>query len=84
MCVCKLHLHVRWAIKAVLKLTKNQNINTPFTSYESFFKYLYSSDCVLPDDSSEYIKWSSIPEKNHLCDEIKKFRQLEEKPIVTV
>ena len=38
MCVCKLHFHVRWAIEALLKLTKGQNIDTQFLSYDMKIK----------------------------------------------
>ena len=72
MCVCKLHLRVRWAIQALLKLTKKDNKLTPsFHHMKIFFKCVYSTDCELAEDSSEYIKWSCTQHKGHLCDKMK-------------
>ena len=56
MCVCKTHLHARWAIEVLLKLTREQNIPVNFTNYKSFFQEVYSSQCVMPDGLGEYIR----------------------------
>ena len=70
MCLCKEHLHARWAIAALLKLTKKQEINIDFDSYESFFRNDIYSECILPDESSEYIKWTCTPSRNSICNHI--------------
>ena len=71
MCDCKDHLHARWAINALLKLTKIQKINTTFDSYETFFSgVLYSPTCKLSDDAAEYIKWKCTQSKKSLCTDI--------------
>ena len=71
MCVCKDHLHARWAIKALVKLAKKQSIPLNFHSYETFFSNsLYSSDCTLDEDAAEYIKWECTPSKTEMCDHI--------------
>ena len=69
MCVCKEHLHARWAIKCLVELCEKQNLNIDFKDYGSFFKFLYSTKC-LPSSSSEYIAWSFAPDKNTLGQEI--------------
>ena len=71
MCVCKDHLHARWAVNAIVKLAKKQSIPIDFDSYESFFSNsLYSPQCKLGEDASEYIKWECTPSKKELCDHI--------------
>ena len=77
MCVCKVHLHVRWAIEALIKLTQQQHIKTDFPNYEEFFNVIYSPHCVLPEGSSEYIKWPCTPSAKDVCEEIgKNFNKL--------
>ena len=79
MCVCKDHLHARWAVEAFLKLTKKQKITVDFCSYETFLSFLYSPSCIATT-SSEYIKWTCTPDKKSLCPEIKsKFEELKNK-----
>ena len=63
MCVCKTHLHARWAIEVLLKLTREQNIPVNFTNYKSFFQVVYSSQCVMPDGLGEYIRWECTQDK---------------------
>ena len=47
MCVCKKHLHTRWAIQVLINCTSKQNIgNTEI--YDTFFQYL-NSDCETKD-----------------------------------
>ena len=70
MCVCKTHLHARWAIEVLLKLTREQNIPVNFTNYKSFFQEVYSSQCVMPDGLGEYIRWECTQDKKHLCTHI--------------
>ena len=75
-CVCKDHLHARWAINALIKLAKKHQmpIALDFTTYETFFsKVLYSSECTLNEDASEYIKWGCTPSKDDVCSDIRKF-----------
>ena len=79
MCVCKDHLHARWAVEAFLNLTKKQKITVDFCSYETFLSFLYSPSCIATT-SSEYIKWTCTPDKKSLCPEIKsKFEELKNK-----
>ena len=71
MCLCKDHLHARWAVNTLLKLTKKQDIGVNFDSYETFFtNAVYSSRCTLPDNSSEYIKWPCTPSRRSVCEDI--------------
>ena len=72
MCVCKVHLHVRRAIEALLKLTKKQHIRISFKNYETFFNAIYLSNCVLPEGSTEYIKWTCTPSQKDVCQDIEK------------
>ena len=64
MCVCKVHLHVRWAIEALPKLSKMQHIRISFKNCETFFNAIYSSNCVPPEGSAEYIKWRCTPSQD--------------------
>ena len=52
MCCCKKHLHARWSVAVLLKLCEKQEIEVPFSDYESFFKHLHA-DC--PTDPLTYI-----------------------------
>ena len=40
MCCCKVHLHARWSVKALIECCKKQNIPVDFNDYKSFFAYL--------------------------------------------
>ena len=68
MCCCKNHLHARWSVAALLKLCEKEEIEVPFSDYESFFKHLHA-DC--PTDSLTYISWECTPTSNHQCDHVK-------------
>ena len=48
-----------------------QQIQTDFSDYETFFNLLYSPNCILPENSSKYIKWSCTPSKDFICEDIK-------------
>lgn len=69
MCCCKLHLHARWAISALLKLCMKAEISLPefINSYETFLAHL-SEDCAI--DANTYISWECTPDKNSICEHI--------------
>ena len=67
MCCCKLHLHMRWSVNALLKIASKMEITLPFTNYTSFFQLLYAN-CDNIDNT--YISWSCIPNKKNLCQDI--------------
>lgn len=78
MCCCKLHLHARWAINALIQNCKLQKIDLGnISDYQSFFSFL-NSDC--PEDEHAYIAWecfSFVNKKKLLCDDImKKWQEL--------
>ena len=39
MCCCKLHLHARWSISALIECAKKQGIQIDFDTYDTFFNY---------------------------------------------
>ena len=69
MCRCKIHLHARWVIEAILKSSKKQKINLDdkFKDYKSFFTYL-THDC--PEDEHAHISWQCTPDKKTACQHI--------------
>ena len=67
MCCCKLHLHMRWAINAIIKLASKVQITVAFTNYATFFQLLYT-DCE--EIENTYISWSCTPNKKSLCQDI--------------
>lgn len=68
MCCCKLHLHARWAIEALINCAAKQNINIQITDYKSFFDIL-TTNCE--KDETAYINWTCTPDKNTYCENIK-------------
>lgn len=72
MCCCKLHLHARWTVDAILKSAEKQEIDLPFTDYASFFEHI-TANC--PDSSVAYLNWSCTPNKKEFCDDIKESSQ---------
>ena len=74
MCICKLHLHARWAIHALIKCAKQQQINLDFNCYNEFFSHL-TRNCVASDTT--IIDWECVPCKKESCEHItSKWRQL--------
>ena len=70
MCVCKKHLHAKWAINALINSVKLQKIDIPdFVNYEQFMAYLYE-DCNKIDNT--YIDWKCTPHKKFVCEHITK------------
>ena len=67
MCCCKLHLHMRWSVNALIKIASKLEIDLPFNNYTSFFQLLYS-DCEELDNT--YISWSCTPNMKSICKEI--------------
>lgn len=67
MCVCKIHLHVRWCINAMVKLACKLEITLPFNNYTGFFELLYTN---CEDMEHTYISWECTPDKNTLCQSI--------------
>ena len=69
MCCCKLHLHARWSINALLDCCKLQSIDLgQINDYYSFFDYI-TSDCQ--KETTTYVSWQCVSVKNKLCDKIK-------------
>ena len=64
MCCCKLHLHARWAVKAMIKCFTKQEIPFPVSDYLNFFSSLYA-DCE--NGENTYITWDCTPNKNKVC-----------------
>ena len=67
MCCCKLHLHARWSISALIECAKKQGIQIDFDTYDTFFNYL-TKDCQ--SSESTYIDWVCTPNKKSTCDHI--------------
>ena len=67
MCCCKLHLHARWSINALLDICKKQDLELSFDSYETFFNNL-TQNCA--KDNLTYISWQCTPSKKTLCNDI--------------
>ena len=49
-CICKDHLKVRWAIQALVQLTKKLKIPIPFDNYQTFFDCIHGQ-CVPSEES---------------------------------
>ena len=62
-CCCKLHLHARWSIKALIGCTEKQQIALDFHDYKIFFEFL-TRDCPSVEDT--YIHWDCTRDKNSL------------------
>ena len=75
MCVCKHHLHARWAVDALVTNARQQGISLfEINDYTSFHQYL-TSDC--PNGELTYIGWDCTPSRNKICDHvIKKWSDL--------
>ena len=67
MCCCKLHLHARWCISALLKIAAKLEVPQTASDYQSFFTLLYA-DCG--DIDNTYIPWVCTPSKKSVCKEI--------------
>ena len=66
-CCCKLHLHARWGIKALIMCLQNHGINpAEFNDYYSFFDFL-TKNC---EDDHAHISWECTPNKKHTCGDI--------------
>lgn len=57
MCRCKVHVHARWSIRAMIALLKSQDIEFPVQNYNDMFTYLYQQ-CSKNDIS--YISWDCV------------------------
>ena len=65
MCCCKLHLHARWSINALLECCKLQSINLgPVKDYYTSFSYL-SENCR--KESTTHLSWECVSNKKTLC-----------------
>ena len=60
MCCCKLYLHARWSIRALLESAKKLGIAILPEDYKSFFALL-STEC--DDDDNTYISWKCTQTK---------------------
>ena len=67
MCCCKLHLHARWVVAALVKIAGKLAIQLPFYDYEGLFTAIYA-DCG--DIDNTYIQWKCTPNKKVVCNEI--------------
>ena len=67
MCCCKLHLHARWSIKALISLLTKQEIAFPPQDYDGFFNFLYEQ-CT--KEEYTYICWECTPDRKLVCSEI--------------
>ena len=66
MCLCKIHLHARRSVNALIKLCDMQDILLNFGCYSTFFKYL-QTEC--PETNSDvYLPWDCTPNKKIICD----------------
>ena len=68
MCCCKLHLHARLVIAAIIECAKKQNIELPLHDCQSFFEYLME-DCQ--KEQHAYISWKCTPDHRTICDNMK-------------
>ena len=68
MCCCKLHLHARWAIEALIKCVLEQHIDIPFSNYTTFFDMLTRNS---EENQTTHISWYCTPNKNTFCNDIK-------------
>ena len=67
-CCCKLHLHARWTINALLACLRKHGLDPKeFSDYYSFFEYL-TADCV--KDEHAHISWKCTPNKSSVCSDI--------------
>lgn len=67
MCCCKLHLHSRWSINALVECANKNHLEIPFIDYQSFFQHL-SASCS--KDQYAYINWNCTPNEKLVCDDI--------------
>ena len=68
MCCCKMHLHARWAIKALVDCASKQEIPLEFNDYTTFFNSI-TSNCTTA--STTYIGWECTPDKKMICAHVK-------------
>ena len=68
MCCCKIHLHIRWAVQALIKCLQKQYITFPASDYFSLFELIYK-DC--PHEEHTYIPWTCTPNNTELCQHVK-------------
>ena len=65
MCCCKLHLHARWSVKALVSCCMNNNIDIGnINNYDTFFSTL-TEGCE--SDPNTYIDWRCTPDKKTTC-----------------
>ena len=68
MCVCKSHLHSRWATKALVANAKEQDIDLgEIVDYVSFHEYLIAD---WSKDEHAYISWKCTPSKDQVCEHV--------------
>ena len=60
---CKLHLHARWRIKALLECANTNQISLPFHDYDTF-SYL-TRNC--PPSETTYVSWECAIDKKLSC-----------------
>ena len=67
MCCCKLHLHARWSIEALVNSAHEQKIDIPFSNYATFFDIL-TRNCE--KHPTAYISWLCTPNNKVFCNDI--------------
>ena len=68
MCVCKLHLHARWAVKSLVNCCNENEMNIDgIKDYETFLQKL-TEECET--DPNTYISWNCTPDHKTLCPSI--------------
>ena len=80
MCCCKLHLHGRWCVKAIVNIASKLKITFPAINYDNFFQLIYA-DCGDVDDT--YIPWACTPNKKVVCGDISQNYTALTKPLET-
>ena len=54
-CCCKIHLHGRWSINALIECAEKSDLQLSFNDYETFFKQLHSN---CPSGEFTYVDWA--------------------------
>ena len=68
MCVCKQHLHMRWALKSLIEVCKENEIDLGDTkNYDTFFSHL-TVGCK--SNPNSYITWECTPNYKTICPSI--------------
>ena len=61
-------MHAQWSVAALVSNAKEQEIDLPFTDYESFFSHL-TNQCEKEETTN--ISWNCTPSAKEICRHIK-------------